>query len=134
MDNGSINAYDKTPLGLPSFFIFPVILCAIETSPLIGKVIITKRTAFDYKLEDEESAVRTWVTQKVVNGKSIGKTDTLLNNKNLWLKIVLRRKKSTFIKKQKPKELLKFTKQCLSRGTVKEFIRKFHNFLMNIDT
>lgn len=73
-----INALDKLPW-LPSFFIFLLFL-AIETSPIIAK-LLSPKGAYDYKLEDEESAVRTWVVQKVTQREKLLETDTLLNNR-----------------------------------------------------
>jgi hypothetical protein len=73
-----INALDKLPW-LPSFFIFLLFL-AIETSPIIAKLLAPKGE-YDFKLEDEESALKTWVTQKVQQREQVLATDTSLNKK-----------------------------------------------------
>ncbi|MEX0291509.1 MAG: DUF4407 domain-containing protein, partial [Flavobacteriaceae bacterium] len=73
-----INALGELPW-LPSFFIFLLFL-AIETSPIVAK-LLSPRGPYDLKLEDEESAVETWVTQKVRQRQNILATDTVLNEK-----------------------------------------------------
>jgi hypothetical protein len=73
-----INALSELPW-FPSFFIFLLFL-AIETSPIIAKLLAPKGE-YDLKLEDEESAVKTWVTQKVLQREKILATDTHLNKK-----------------------------------------------------
>ena len=73
-----ITALDKLPW-LPSFFIFLLFL-AIETSPIIAKLLASKGE-YDLKLEDEESAIKTWVAQKVQQRKLVLTTDSALNDK-----------------------------------------------------
>lgn len=73
-----INALDELPW-LPSFFIFLLFL-AIETSPIIAKLLAPKG-AYDLKLEDEESTLKTWVAQKVHQREQLLATDTVLNEK-----------------------------------------------------
>ncbi|PKA97652.1 uncharacterized protein DUF4407 [Flavobacteriaceae bacterium MAR_2009_75] len=73
-----INALEKLPW-LPSFFIF-LLFMAIETSPIIAKLLAPKGE-YDLKLEDEETTLRTWVTQKVLQRERILATDTELNEK-----------------------------------------------------
>lgn len=73
-----ITALDKLPW-LPSFFIFLLFL-AIETSPIIAKLLASKGE-YDLKLEDEESAIITWVAQKVQQRAQVLATDTTLNEK-----------------------------------------------------
>jgi hypothetical protein len=73
-----INALGELPW-FPSFFIFLLFL-AIETSPIIVKLLAPKGP-YDLKLEDEESAVETWVMQKVLQRQKILATDTALNEK-----------------------------------------------------
>jgi len=73
-----INALGELPW-FPSFFIFLLFL-AIETSPIIVKLLAPKGP-YDLKLEDEESAVETWVMQKVLQRQNILATDTSLNEK-----------------------------------------------------
>ena len=64
---------------LPSFFIF-LLLLAIETSPIFAKLVSPKGT-YDYKLEDAETAVKTWVEQKVNERNVLLQTDIAINNK-----------------------------------------------------
>ncbi|MBT8184599.1 MAG: DUF4407 domain-containing protein [Eudoraea sp.] len=73
-----INALGALPW-LPSFFIFLLFL-AIETSPIIAK-LLSPKGPYDLKLEDEESTVATWVTQKVRQREHILATDSALNEK-----------------------------------------------------
>ncbi len=97
-----INALDKLPW-LPSFFIFLLFL-AIETSPIIAKLLAPKG-AYDLKLEDEESTVRTWVTQKVLQREQLLATDTELNEK-IYGEIAEEQAVYAY-KKQRAEELLK---------------------------
>ncbi|MDC6367096.1 MULTISPECIES: DUF4407 domain-containing protein [Flavobacteriaceae] len=73
-----INALGKLPW-LPSFFIFLLFL-AIETAPIIAKLLAPKGE-YDYKFEEQESVVATWVTQKVKQRKLLLATDGELNQK-----------------------------------------------------
>ncbi len=71
-----INALNKLPW-LPSFFIFLLFL-AIETAPIIAKLLAPKGE-YDYKFEEQESVVATWVTQKVAQRKLLMSTDAIMN-------------------------------------------------------
>ena len=73
-----VNALGKLPW-LPSFFIFLLFL-AIETSPIFAK-LLSPKGQYDFKLEDEETAVKTWVEQKVNERQILLKTDMDINNK-----------------------------------------------------
>ncbi|MCE2614011.1 DUF4407 domain-containing protein [Flavobacteriaceae bacterium D16] len=73
-----INALGKSPW-FPSFFIFLLFL-AIETSPIVVK-LLSPKGPYDYKLEDEETAVKSWVMQKVKQRKDILATYLALNEK-----------------------------------------------------
>ena len=73
-----VNALDSLPW-LPSFFIFLLFL-AIETSPIIAK-LLSPKGEYDFKLEDAETAVKTWVEQKVNEREVLLETDRILNNK-----------------------------------------------------
>ena len=73
-----INALGKLPW-LPSFFIFLLFL-AIETSPIFAK-LISPKGEYDFKLQDEESAVKTWVKQQVMQREEMLKADIIINNK-----------------------------------------------------
>src|SRR5690606_36533267 len=73
-----VNALGELPWG-PSFFIFLLFL-AIETSPIFAK-ILSPKGSYDFRLEDEETAVKTWVEQKVNERNVLLKTDLSINNK-----------------------------------------------------
>jgi len=73
-----INALNVLP-SLPSLFIFLLFL-AIETSPIFAK-LLSPKGEYDYKLEDAETAVKTWVDQKVNERKVLLQTDQSLNNR-----------------------------------------------------
>lgn len=73
-----VNALGQLPW-LPSLFILLLFL-AIETSPIFAK-LLSPKGEYDYKLEDAETAVKTWVEQKVNERKVLLKTDQTLNNK-----------------------------------------------------
>jgi len=71
-----INALDKLPW-LPSFFVFLLFL-AIETAPIIAKLLAPKGE-YDYRVEEAESVVATWVTQKVAQRELLMSTDAAMN-------------------------------------------------------
>mgnify|MGYP000633911423 CR=1 FL=1 len=73
-----IEALNKLPW-LPSFFIFLLFL-AIETAPIFSKLISSKGE-YDFKLENEESKIKTWIQQQVHQREAILKTDIEINNK-----------------------------------------------------
>ena len=73
-----INALGELPF-FTSFFIFLLFL-AIETSPIIAK-ILSPKGEYDYKIEENESAVKTWVKQQVHQRKQMLNTDIIVDNK-----------------------------------------------------
>ncbi|WP_228850376.1 DUF4407 domain-containing protein [Aegicerativicinus sediminis] len=73
-----VNALNELPW-LPSFFIFLLFL-AIETAPIFAK-LISPKSEYDFKLEDSETALKTWVTQKVNERKVLLQTDSAINDK-----------------------------------------------------
>ncbi|WP_299120284.1 DUF4407 domain-containing protein [uncultured Winogradskyella sp.] len=73
-----VNALGELPW-LPSFFIFLLFL-AIETSPIIAK-LLSPKGEFDFRLQDQETTVKTWTTQQVAERKLLVKTDNDINNK-----------------------------------------------------
>ncbi|MCO5724938.1 DUF4407 domain-containing protein [Robiginitalea marina] len=73
-----IDALGKLPW-FPSFFIF-LLFMAIETAPILVK-LMTPKGPYDFKLEDEETAVASWVAQKVHQREQLLETDRLLNKK-----------------------------------------------------
>ena len=97
-----INALDKLPW-LPSFFIFLLFL-AIETSPIIAKLLAPKGE-YDLKLEDEESAIKTWVKQKVYQRDQLLDADVALTEK---IYTEIKEEETVYVhKKKKAEELLK---------------------------
>jgi hypothetical protein len=97
-----INALGALPW-FPSFFIFLLFL-AIETAPIMVK-LMTPKGPYDYKLEEEESTVRTWVTQKVAQREQILATDRALNTR-IYNEIEEEQAVYAY-KKQKAEELLR---------------------------
>lgn len=97
-----INALSELPW-FPSFFIFLLFL-AIETSPIIAKLLAPKGE-YDLKLEEEESALKTWVAQKVMQREKILATDSILNEK-IYSEIEEEETVYAY-KKQKAEELLR---------------------------
>ena len=73
-----VNALGKLPW-LPSFFIFLLFL-AIETSPIFAK-LLSPKGAYDYKLEDEETALKTNVLQNKNQREAMLKTDHAINDR-----------------------------------------------------
>ncbi|MDO5979673.1 DUF4407 domain-containing protein [Flavivirga spongiicola] len=73
-----VNALGKLPW-LPSFFIFLLFL-AIETSPIIAKLLSSK-SVYDFKLEDQETAVKTNVLQNKNQREALLKTDYAINDR-----------------------------------------------------
>jgi len=97
-----INALGKLPW-FPSFFIFLLFL-AIETAPIISKLLAPKGE-YDFKFEEQESVVATWVTQKVAQRKLLLATDGELNEK-IYSDIKNEEELYRY-KKEKAEELLK---------------------------
>lgn len=73
-----LNALNTLPW-LPSFFIFLLFL-AIETSPIIAK-LLSPKGEYDFKLEDQETAIKTVVEQRVQERKLSAKADFKINDK-----------------------------------------------------
>lgn len=96
-----VNALGELPW-LPSLFIFLLFL-AIETSPIIAK-LLSPKGEYDYKLEDAETAIKTWVEQKVSEREILLKTDRTLNNK-IYNDIAEEDELYTY-KRQKARELM----------------------------
>lgn len=109
-----INALEKLPW-LPSFFIFLLFL-AIETSPIIAKLLAPKGE-YDLKLEDAESTIATWITQKVHQREQVLMADTSLNDKIYG---ELAEEEAVYAyKKQKAEELLKLQADAFHELSVK---------------
>lgn len=73
-----VNALGKLPY-LPSLFIFLLFL-AIETAPIFAK-LVSPKGEYDYKLEDEETAIKGWVDQQVHQRAELLQTDVIVNSK-----------------------------------------------------
>lgn len=109
-----INALGKLPW-FPSFFIFLLFL-AIETAPIIAKLLAPKGE-YDYKFEEGESVVATWVTQKVEQRKLLLSTDAAMNQEiyeNIKSEEELYR-----YKKEKAEELLRLQADSFHNVQVK---------------
>jgi len=87
----------------PSFFIF-LLFVAIETAPVLGKVLAPKG-AYDLKYEEQEDALKVWVTQQKNQRAALLRTDTSLNEKVYY--DVAEDEEVYAYKKQKAKDLLK---------------------------
>jgi hypothetical protein len=73
-----VNALNELPW-LPSLFIFLLFL-AIETSPIFAK-LLSPKGAYDFKLEDQETAVKTNVLQNKNQREALLKTDYAINDR-----------------------------------------------------
>ena len=73
-----VTALNKLPW-LPSFFIFLLFL-AIETSPIFAK-LFSPKGEYDFRSADLESEVKTWVSQKEAQRKTMLQTDHAINDK-----------------------------------------------------
>lgn len=73
-----VNALGKLPW-LPSLFIFLLFL-AIETSPIFAK-LLSPKGAYDFKLEDEETAIKTNVLQNKKQREVMLKTEFAINDR-----------------------------------------------------
>lgn len=73
-----VNALSELPW-LPSFFIFLLFL-AIETSPIFAK-LLSPKGAYDFKLEDLETAIKTMVLQNKNQREALLKTDYAINDR-----------------------------------------------------
>lgn len=73
-----INALDKLPW-LPSFFIMLLFL-AIETSPIIAK-LLSPKGEYDFKLQDLETALKATITQDVYQRELLVKTTNGISDK-----------------------------------------------------
>ncbi|MDD7886807.1 DUF4407 domain-containing protein [Flavivirga sp. 57AJ16] len=73
-----VNALGKLPW-LPSFFIFLLFL-AIETAPIFAK-LLSPKSAYDFRLEDQETAIKTNVLQNKNQRAALLKTDYAINDR-----------------------------------------------------
>jgi hypothetical protein len=73
-----IEALNELPW-IPSFFIFLLFL-AIETSPIIAK-LLSPKGAYDLKLEEQESGLKSWVAQQKEQQRILVATDLEVNNR-----------------------------------------------------
>jgi len=73
-----INALGKLPW-LPPLFIFLLFL-AIETSPILAK-LLSPKGAYDFKLEDQEMAIKTMLLQNKNQSDAMLRTDFALNDR-----------------------------------------------------
>jgi hypothetical protein len=97
-----INALDELP-ALPSMFIL-LLFIAIETAPVFAKIMAPKG-AYDMKFDEQEDALRVWVTQQKNQRAAVLETDTTLNEKVYY--DVAKDEEIYDYKKLKAKDLLK---------------------------
>ncbi len=97
-----INALDELAW-LPSFFIF-LLFVAIETAPVLAKIMATKG-AYDLRYEEQEDALKVWVEQQKNQRAALLSTDVALNEKVYY--DVAKDEEIYNYKKQKAKDLLK---------------------------
>ncbi len=97
-----INALGKLAW-FPSFFILLLFL-AIETAPVLAK-LLAPRGAYDLRFDEQEDALKVWVTQQKNQRASLLKTDTDLNEKVYY--DITEDEEIYNYKKQKAKDLLK---------------------------
>ncbi len=109
-----VNALNELPW-LPSFFIFLLFL-AIETSPIIAKLLASKGI-YDLKVEEEESIIKSWTTQKVKQRQLLVDTDEILNAK-IYNEIVSEDDVYAY-KKKKTAELLKLQADAFQNIQIK---------------
>ncbi len=110
-----INALGELPW-FPSFFIFLLFL-AVETAPILVK-LMSPKGPYDLKLEDEESAVRTWVLQKVQQREQLLATDIAIN-KQVYGKI--EEEKVVFAhKKERAAELMRLQADAFHKLQAKQ--------------
>ena len=96
-----INALNDLPW-LPSFFIFLLFL-AIETSPIIAKLIAPKGE-YDFKIQEHESAIKKWIVQNENQREKLLNTDIALNDE-IYNELANEKELYKY-KKQKAKEIL----------------------------
>ena len=111
-----VNALGDLPW-LPSFFIFLLFL-AIETSPIFAK-LFTSKGEYDIKLQDADDAVKTWVTQKIHQRKTLLQTDQALNNK-VYADIAEEEELYTY-KRKKARELMQLQADAFFNSQKKQF-------------
>ena len=96
-----INALNKLPW-LPSFFIMLLFL-AIETSPIIAK-LLSPKGEYDFKLEDLETALHATITQDKYQRELLVKTSATMHDK--VYEDIAQDKELYKLQKQKATELL----------------------------
>ena len=109
-----INALGKLPW-LPSFFIFLLFL-AMETAPIIAKLLAPKGE-YDYRFEEQETVVSTWVTQKVAQRKLLLSTDAAMNQ-HIYEEIKSEEELHRY-KKEKAEELLRLQADSFHKTQLK---------------
>lgn len=111
-----VDALNTLPL-LPSLFIMLLFL-AIETAPIIAK-LLSPKGAYDLKLEEEESALETWVAQQAHQRNAILQTDTEVNNR-VYADIAEEQELYDY-KRKKARELLQLQADAFYKKQVKMF-------------
>ncbi len=97
-----ITALEELP-AMPSLFIL-LLFIAIETAPVFAKIMAPKG-AYDLKFEEQEEALKAWVSQQKNQRDAVLNTDSTLNEKVYY--DVANDEEIYEYKKQKAKDLLK---------------------------
>ena len=98
---------------------------AIETAPIIAKLLAPKGE-YDYKFEEQESVVATWVTQKVEQRKLLLSTDASMNQK-IYEEIKSEEELHRY-KKEKAEELLRLQADSFQNTQLKRTLNQIHFF------
>jgi len=109
-----VTALGKLPW-LPSFFIF-ILFLAIETSPILAKLLAHK-SEYDYKAENQESEVKTWMQLQVQERANNLKTNTAISNK-VYADIQEEEQVYQY-KKEKAEELIRFQAEVFYKNQKK---------------
>src|SRR5690606_35188722 len=111
-----VGALNSLPL-LPSLFIMLLFL-AIETATIIAK-LISPKGAYDLKLEEEENALQSWVSQQIQQQQLVLQTDTLVN-KRVYADIAEEQELYDY-KRKKARELLQLQSDAFHKKQLNLF-------------
>ncbi|AUC82533.1 DUF4407 domain-containing protein [Lacinutrix sp. Bg11-31] len=100
---------------IPSFFIFLLFL-AIETSPIFAK-LMSPKGEYDFKLEDQETAIKSLVDQKVQERKLALKADFAINDR--VYKDIAEEDELYEYKRKKARELMQLQADAFYKGQQK---------------
>ena len=113
---------------LPSFFIFLLFL-AIETSPIFAK-LLSPKGAYDFKFEDQETAIKTTVLQNKNQREALLKTDHAINDR-IYNDIENEEELYTY-KRKKARELMQLQADAFLKHQKNAFNNLFKRFAFKI--